>query len=379
MRPRTDHLDTEIEALIEDVFRSLGYEHVRRGGGTDEAGPVLLMEEVVDETARTVVVRCEDAATVDEATVEEFHATIPLIGGAGVARGILVTTGRVTEEARAFAARLQEQDDAYPVAVFDGETLRSLADEIGLDLAAGRLEILCRHTLPPYDPTTGVTAPLRDQVRDITNLDPTILSAPYSRVTFRPVVAVTLDRTAATATGPGTRPAREAATDVVLHANAAEPAEAGLAVTTLVTDHLQAKVTLDRDRYTTVFDAVDEQPFAQPQAAYTTQASEHLQQQSSTEPAPTTDRAPAITSDSAATTPRPSYAVDAVIPVYLPEVRHTVALGKSTYSYAYYAAGPSRVTIEDDFHRCAACGTAETDEKYTYRPTTGKIVCAAHR
>jgi hypothetical protein len=70
--------------------------------------------------------------------------------------------------------------------------------------------------------------------------------------------------------------------------------------------------------------------------------------------------------------------VQSIEPVYLPEVRQTTHLKEYTYPYEYYAAGPSRVTIEDGIHRCVHCETHGVDESYTYCTNCGAIACRSH-
>jgi restriction endonuclease Mrr len=53
-------------------------------------------------------------------------------------------------------------------------------------------------------------------------------------------------------------------------------------------------------------------------------------------------------------------------------------MGEYTYPYEYYAAGPSRVTTEDGFHRCVHCETTGKDETYTYCTNCGAIACSDH-
>ena len=114
-----------------------------------------------------------------------------------------VTAGRFTAPAREYADRLRENGDPHPVELLDGEDLREIADEIGLDLYNGRIEVLCDETLRPSDPAAAVDAPVRDAFRDVANVDAADLPAPHSRVTFRPVVAVTAETNAAFETSVG--------------------------------------------------------------------------------------------------------------------------------------------------------------------------------
>jgi restriction endonuclease Mrr len=73
---------------------------------------------------------------------------------------------------------------------------------------------------------------------------------------------------------------------------------------------------------------------------------------------------------------RSDISVQSVEPVYLPAVRQTITLGDYTYPYAYYAAGSSRVTIEDGLHRCVHCGASGAGA--TYCANCGAIACGDH-
>jgi restriction endonuclease Mrr len=64
--------------------------------------------------------------------------------------------------------------------------------------------------------------------------------------------------------------------------------------------------------------------------------------------------------------------------VYLPDVRQTTDLQGYSYPLEYYAAGPSRVTVEDGIHRCVHCDTGDTGETYTYCANCGSINCGSH-
>ena len=60
---------------------------------------------------------------------------------------MVATTGRFTGPASEYADRLRQNGDSYPIELIDGEDLREIADEIGLDLYNARIEILCDETL----------------------------------------------------------------------------------------------------------------------------------------------------------------------------------------------------------------------------------------
>jgi len=289
---------------------------------------------------------------------------------------MVVTTGRFTNPAQEYATRLQQNDDPHPIELLDGEDLREIADEIGLDLYNGRIEILCDETLRPYDPAADVEAAVAEAFRDIENIEAADLPAPYSEATFRPVVAVTADTNAVFETSVGVIHRINARTRFVVHADRGHPQVADDDVATLVTENLHATVDLDTDRFGNVFDDVEERRFGQTQTAYKEWAVDRLQDFHTTTVTYTGDNN--VTYNKTCEPNRSDISVQSIEPVYLPEVRHTTDLKEYTYPYDYYAAGPSRVTAEDGIHRCVHCDTSGVDKTYTYCPNCGAIACDSH-
>ena len=87
--------------------------------------------------------------------------------------------------------------------MIDGEGLREIADDVGLDLYNGRIEILYDETLRQYDPVASITAPLEEAVRDIQSIDAADLPKPHSTIAFQPVVEVTAETNAVFETSVG--------------------------------------------------------------------------------------------------------------------------------------------------------------------------------
>jgi len=258
----------EFEDVIEDVFRNLGYENVRQADRTADEGRDVIMEEVVDGTRRAIIVECKHTGTVGRPVVQKLHSATATFDFDGPKRGMVVTTGRFTNPAREYADRLQQNDDPYPIELLDGEDLREIADEIGLDLYNGRIEILCDETLRPYDPAADVDAPVEEAFHDIVNIEAAELPEPHSAVTFRPVVAVTADTNAVFETSVGVIHRINDRTRFVAHAERGQPQVVNEDVTTLVTENLHATVELDTEQFAEVFDDVEENRFGQTQTEY---------------------------------------------------------------------------------------------------------------
>ena len=366
----------EFEDVMEDVFRNLGYDNVRQAERTADEGRDVMMEEVVDGTRRGIVVECKHTGTVGRPVVQKLHSAIATFEFDEPKRGMVVTTGRFTNPAIEYAQRLQRNDDPYPIELIDGEDLREIADEIGLDLYNGRIEILCDETLRPHDPAASVTAPVKEAFRDIENIQASKLPTPYSTVTFRPVVAVTADTNAVCETSVGVIHRINERSRFVVHAERGRPQAASGDVSNLVLENLHATVDLDADRFESLFDAVDDQRFGQTQTEYKDWAVDRLRDHHTTTVSYTGDNN--VTYTKTCEPNRTDISVQSIEPVYLPQVRHTTDLQEYSYPYEYFAAGPSRVTSEDEIHQCVHCDTTGTDNTYTYCANCGSINCDSH-
>jgi hypothetical protein len=65
--------------------------------------------------------------------------------------------------------------------------------------------------------------------------------------------------------------------------------------------------------------------------------------------------------------------VQSITPFSLPDVRRTARLEEYAYPLEYYAAAPSRTTVEDGTHCCVQCGTESRDVEYTFCANCGSI------
>ena len=366
----------EFEDVIEDVFRNLGYENVRQADRRADEGRDILMEEVVDGTRRAIVVECKHTDTVGRPVVQKLHSAIATFDFDGPKRGMVVTTGRFTQPAVGYIEDLEAKDDPYPIELIDGESLREIADDVGLDLYNGRIEILCDETLRPSDPAASVSTPIEEAIEDIQNIDQTELPTPHAAVAFQPVVEVTAETNAVFETSVGVIHRINDRTQFVIHADRSSPRVADSGVAKLVSENLHATVELEDDSIRRPFDEITDQRFGQTETEYKDWAVDQLQTAQTTTVTYTGDNN--VTYNKTCEPDRSDISVQSIEPVYLPEIRQTTEFGEYTYPYKYYAAGPSRVTTEDGFHRCVHCETAGGDETYTYCQNCGAIACGDH-
>ncbi len=366
----------EFEDVVEDVFRNLGYENVRQADRRADEGRDVLMEEVVDGTRRAIVVECKHTDTVGRPVVQKLHSAIATFDFDGPKRGMVVTTGRFTQPATEYVANLEQNSDPHPIELIDGEDLREIADDVGLDLYNGRIEILCEETLRPYDPAASVTAPIEEAIGDIRNIEATDLPTPHAAVTFQPVVEVTAETNAVFETSVGVIHRINERTEFVVHADRGSPRVADSDVAELVSENLHATVDLDDDSIREPFDETTDQRFGQTETEYKDWAVEQLQRAQTTTVTYTGDNN--VTYNKTCEPSRSDISVQSIEAVYVPAVRQTTDLGGYSYPYEYHAAGPSRVTTEDGFHRCVHCEVSGDDADYTYCENCGAIACGDH-
>jgi len=165
-------------------------------------------------------------------------------------------------------------------------------------------------------------------------------------------------------------------TNFIVHAGRGHPSVADDAVATLVRENSHTTVDLDIERFQEVFDEVSDQRFGQTETEYKEWAVDRLQKFHTTTVTYTGGNN--VTYNKTCEPNLSDISVQSIEPVYLPEVRQTTHLKEYTYPYEYYAAGPSRVTIEDGIHRCVHCETHGVDETYTYCANCGAVACGSH-
>ena len=365
----------EFEDVMEDVFRNLGYENVRQADRVADEGRDILMEETIDGDRRAVIVECKHTASVGRPVVQKLHSAVATYEYDGPKRGMVATTGRFTGPAEEYTERLRANDDPHEIELLDGEDLREIADEIGLDLYNGRIEILCEETLRPTDPTRGVDAPIEDAFRPVENIDPDTLPDPEHWAVFEPYVRLRAEIQSVFETGAGVIHAIDLTDELVVRADRDGPDRAPRGVQRLVSDNLDAAIELDESTFEGIFSEISVERFGATETEYKEWGVDRLRQTHTTTVQYTGDNNVTYTKECEPN--RSDILVQSIRPVYLPRIRSQVELGSYGYPYEYYAAGPSRQTIENGVERCKQCGDPD-DTTYTYCANCSSVNCTEH-
>lgn len=365
----------EFEDIIEDVFRNLGYENVRQSRRTGDEGRDILMEERVNGQRQAVVVECKHTDSVGRPVVQKLHSAVATYDYDGPKRGMVVTTGQFTGPAVEYADSLRESDDPHQIELTDGTDLREIADDVGLDLYNGRIEILCDQTLRPYDPTRGVDGPVRDAFSDVENIHAQDIPEPTIHASFRPFLRVQAQVDATFETSVGVIYSVDEHETLVVRAERGGPQIPTADIRNLLDSNVHQSVELDEEAFEETFSDITVKRYGQTETEYKDWAVDRLRRDYTTTVQYTGDNNVDYSKECEPN--RSDISVHAITPTYLPSVRASTDFGNYRYSYEYYAAGPSRTVTEDGIHQCVQCGDTESST-YTHCENCHSINCPSH-
>lgn len=365
----------QFEDLMEDVFRNLGYDNVRQSRRTGDEGRDILMEEQINGETRAVIVECKHKDKVSRPTIQKLHSAITTYDHSGPKRGILATTGRFTAPAREYTEDLNQDRSETDIELIDGNDLREIADDVGLDLMNGRIEIVCDETLRPGDPTTGVEGTVRETFQSVENLDASRVPVSSTHVDFHPFVKIDSETDAVFETSVGVIHEVHENGSFLVRADRDRPRISDDDIHDLVANNFRRTVELNESQFHEMFDGVDIRRFGMTETGYKEWAVDRLQNEYTTEVEYTGDNN--VDYSKVCEPKKSDISIQSIRPVYLPQIRATTTLQGYDYPYEFYSAGPSRVTVEDGIHRCVQCGNTG-DDTYTYCENCGSINCASH-
>ena len=364
----------EFEDVMVDVFRHLGYEEVRAAERVADKGRDIVMEEVLEDgTRRAVVVECKHTDTVGRPDVQKLHSATKTYDFDGPTRGMVATSGRFTEPAREYAENVA-RDGFPPIELFDGEALRAAAEEIGMDLYNGRIEIVCEACLPVQ--SAHLTAPVTATFATVEHLDESALPDPASvHVSLRPtLVAKThVDATFSTSVGVIHRIDEHAIR--VLDAGRDSPAPLEEPIAKLVVQHLDRARPLETLSLDTAADRVERVRFGLTETEYRDRLVEQERARHATTVRYTGDNNVTYTRE--CVPGQSDVRVNALEAVYRPHIRAVTQLGDHRYPLEWVASDETTVTIEDGIRRCVKCGS-RNDRTYTCCPECLGITCPRH-
>lgn len=148
---RVIHLDMidgfGFERACADIFAGAGLGHVEQLGGGGADGGIDLLIRGRDGSLTAVECKHHPNGSIGRPIVQKLHSAVI---SSGASRGIVVTTGRFTEDAKAHAEELSR---TVRISLFDRSHLADLADRAGIRLAMEAAA--CRCCTCPMPATSG--------------------------------------------------------------------------------------------------------------------------------------------------------------------------------------------------------------------------------
>ncbi|MFP4591100.1 MAG: restriction endonuclease [Halobacteriales archaeon] len=374
----------EFEETMAVVFERLGYEDVEVSPRVADTGRDIIMTDHDGETA--VVVECKHTDVVGRPVIQKLDSAVSTYDHDGPTRGLIATTGRLTQPAREYAR-------AVDIEVLDGRRLRQIADEIGMDLYNGRIEVICEAMLPLAEPDAHL-APIRSVVEDVENLPWETVTDPATTVTLVPTVVATTHVRRAFETGAGVVHRLDERETHAIDASRGGPERVDPAVASLVTSHRDERVPIDEADLEATYGTVNRRRFGRTETEYREHLVEAAIRRHTTTVTYTGDNN--VTYEKVCE-PNPSdVTIESFDAVYTPRVYAEFDLEGRPYAVDWFAASDEHAITEETVRSCRVCedeaaedpldlatvrgrlSKALGDTRYTYCANCGRIACQAH-
>jgi restriction endonuclease Mrr len=365
----------EFEELMVDVFRHLDYKNVRQSSKTGDVGRDIIMEEPLDNgESRTVIVECKNTASVGRPVVQKLHSAVSTFSSNPDDKGMVVTTGRFTDPAQAYAAQVTANEQEAAIELLDGRRLRELGEEIGLDLYSGKIEVLCDEALRFSTSTDEVAGKVCREFKRVDNFDSTFFSDPAVNVALLPRLHVDVWIDATFETSVGQVNSIQEDDTFLVQAEKGKTDLAGMEEKQLIASNLNRTIEIDEDVWQEEFDTVERLHFGRAETDYKDWLVERLQERYTETVSYMGDNNVRYTKEC-----EPSKAdicIRDIRPVYLPLIETETSIEDYTYDFDYFQAYKEGFIRFDGIHRCVHCSKAQGT--FTFCQNCGSINCNDH-
>lgn len=364
----------EFEALMVDVFRNYGYQNVQQTPKTGDEGRDILMMETVNGQQRGVVVECKHMDQVGREIVQKLHSAVITYTDYESNRGMVVTTGTFTSQAQDYIQKLGTNGDGTQIELIDGSKLKAIADDVGLDLRNGKIELICKQTLPPVDSHSDVETPVMEQFQAIANITASDIDTIESAARFRPMVTIDTRTDAVFETSVGVIHRVNERDDFLVHGDSTPPQFVDDSTRQLITDNAPLPVDLAVWKETDAFADTTVERFSHAESEIEAWAIDHLQSKYATTVEYTGDNN--VDYEKECVPSNSDISIASLTSMYVPRIRSQTRLKEYTYLFEYDSAGSNRHVIENGIARCVHCGWSWTT--LTYCDNCGSVNCWRH-
>jgi restriction endonuclease Mrr len=350
----------EFEDVMAEVFDRLGYEDVSVSERTADKGKDLTMRT---SGGIEVVVECKHTKKVSRPVVQKLHSAATTHSN-GPTKGIVVTSGEFTSPAEEYAKEVSG-GGGTDIELIDGDDLREIGDEVGLDLYSGKVEILCDECLPPPRGDTEILEVIKNKFEDIDGFDWTYASDPDLEVEFVPSVYVEARINAVFETSVGVVNRIQKTDRMVLDGRKKSPKEIGGGIADMVRHGLHDTEELDKKEYSERLQKVTFDRYGTTKNEYVDSIKESLCRQHTETVKYTGDNN--VTYSKTCEPSEDDVEIVRFEPIYVPRVKTSTPVKEYVYPFSYYASGSDRLVEEDGIHKCVHSGSADSSTYYFCR------------
>lgn len=364
----------EFESQMVTVLRNYGYDDVHQTPKTGDKGRDIVMTESVNGHREEIVVECKHVEQVPRDVIQKLHSsllTYPADVPTKHVRGMVVTSGTFSEPAQEHVETIKTNADGVEIELVDGNILREIADEIGLDLQNSTVGVVCRQTLIPG----AVKPPVTEQFDAIANIDGDDLGQIDATARFRPVASIETKTEDQCQTSTG-RVLEQWNKRDTFHVHGGRPSLQPIddSLRHLLSDGGYRTAELEEWTNAEVFTNTTVEEFQHPHSDFEAWTADQLQAKY-TKTVPYTGKNNRDY-DKECKPAASGIEITDLTTMFVPRIQAQTQLKGYDYTLTYDAAGPDRHIIDNGIAHCVHCGWSWTP--LTYCANCGSINCWRH-
>lgn len=362
----------EFEEVMMDVYRNLGYENVRNPGKSGDEGRDIVMEK----DGKSYVVECKHMDKVSRPRVQKLHSAVSTYEDDDTT-GILVTTGRFTKQAREYVEKVNNGDEVLTLT--NGEELREIGEDVGLDLYSGKIEVLCDEVVDFPADREKAEKRVKDKFSDIANFNTEHIDDIELEAELLPSLHVKTATKATFETTVGVIHRIDEKDELTIKADRAGPEFNEEIISDIVPRSMNTRsgtVKLDEEKASQAFDKLKLERYGKTETGYKDEIKEFVKDRHEETVTYTGDNNVTYSKDCR---PKNSdVSVESITPVYVPFLNTETEIKNYSYEENFYVSTDGDKIDRDEAHNCVHCGLEVPGINLTFCENCGSINCLLH-
>lgn len=363
----------DFEDMMMEVYQKQGYENVRNPGKSGDEGRDILMEK----NGKTYVVECKHIKKVGRPKVQKLHSAVSTYP-AEDATGILVTTGEFTRQAKEYTEKVNNGEEVLRLT--DGNDLREIGEDIGLDLYSGKIEVLCKEAVKLPTEREEAEQKVKEKFDDVRNFSQELISDIHIEVEMVPAIHINAKTDAVFETTVGKIHSINARDSITMKAGKSGSDFSDDILPEIVPESVADRngtVELNEEKFSEIFDGFQLKRYEKTETDYKDEIKEEIKDRHEKTVPYTGDNNVDYEKDC-----RPKNSdikIESTTPVYVPLVKSEVDTGDYQYEEEFYTSNQDDVIEKDGIHHCVHCSLGEFSiMNFTFCENCGSINCILH-